>query len=498
MVIGASAEENVWKLDMYINEESAYGTINGVSFPPYKLNMTKLSKVTIKLLVEMLSANRLRDLSEIQILGANLYSVLFKNGERNNDVGLKLKKAIDGCGGDSSVRIVLQFVGEPEIAVWPWEYLYDRDTQCYLASKPRVAINRHLQLNTDLRRIQVDDEEIRLLLIAAKPFGNDPSYGPVASKPVQTAIDNLDKVPALAGKIIPKYLDDSGHPLGPPSEGKLQATWSRFKDEFRDWEPHIVHFVGHGRCEDGKGSLGFLNEAGDINWVIVDNIVTALSGGPQLKLVFLQACESASAYDFESIYKGVSGVAQRLSLINIPAVVAMQYKIDNGSANRFAEVFYRALAENKPIDLAVAEGRSTLASECDNSRIQTFGFPVLYVREPDVLFPKAWDSPPRPVPYLSPSSGCIWCESVACRENLEFCGACGRSQHCPKCGDRLPFKVNFCPKCSSPLKKPAPRVSRKAGRAAPGRSAAPPSAELPRRRKGGRGDAVKAQKEGRR
>ena len=112
-----------------------------------------------------------------------------------------------------------------------------------------------------------------------------------------------------------------------------------------------------------------------VDWV--DNFASLACGSDALKLVFLQACESALA----DPHTPISAVAHDCADKGVPAVVAMQAKIENRAANEFACKFYETLAEEKPVDYAVKEGREAL-SELLKRREQSlaFGVPVLYLR----------------------------------------------------------------------------------------------------------------------
>ena len=60
-------------------------------------------------------------------------------------------------------------------------------------------------------------------------------------------------------------------------------------------KPVIVHFLGHGRVCHGHGELLFATESGTQDWVDDQTFTDILGKSKVLKLVFLQACESASA-----------------------------------------------------------------------------------------------------------------------------------------------------------------------------------------------------------
>ena len=120
-----------------------------------------------------------------------------------------------------------------------------------------------------------------------------------------------------------------------------------------------------------------------------DNVFAKAIESGNTRFVFLQACETGAL----APYRAISGVARNLVDYNIPAVVAMQCKIDQESAITFTQSFYAKLAENGIIEDAVQEGRyrvektplRKLGAEEDEKDF-AFGIPVLYVNDRTPLF----------------------------------------------------------------------------------------------------------------
>ncbi len=90
----------------------------------------------------------------------------------------------------------------------------------------------------------------------------------------------------------------------------------------------------------------------------------------RVNLVVLNACETASG--------AWAGLAPTLVRAEIPAVVAMQWPVEDRAATRFSQLFYRALSLGGTIDECVAEGR--LASSAVSSAPGDWGAPVLFLR----------------------------------------------------------------------------------------------------------------------
>jgi hypothetical protein len=94
--------------------------------------------------------------------------------------------------------------------------------------------------------------------------------------------------------------------------------------------------------------------------------------GRGIRLVVLSACETAAG-DFASDF---SVMADGLVRCGIPAVVANQFPVDDGTVAKFVGALYQELLQSGDIDLAVSEGRVTLALELES--VIDWGIPTLY------------------------------------------------------------------------------------------------------------------------
>ena len=91
----------------------------------------------------------------------------------------------------------------------------------------------------------------------------------------------------------------------------------------------------------------------------------------------LNACEGARDGKFDAL----SSTAATLVLGGLPAVLAMQYGITDSAAVEFARTFYGALADNLPVDAAVADARNAINLH-DQYSLE-WGTPVLFMRTTD-------------------------------------------------------------------------------------------------------------------
>jgi hypothetical protein len=103
---------------------------------------------------------------------------------------------------------------------------------------------------------------------------------------------------------------------------------------------------------------------------------TLLHDEDTLRLAVLNACEGARAARTDPF----AGTAQCLIQQGIPAVIAMQFEISDEAAITLTREFFGALADDYPVDAALAEARKALFTE--GSGVE-WGTPVLYMRAPD-------------------------------------------------------------------------------------------------------------------
>jgi len=354
------------------------------------LTIHPLQHQTIEMMVAMLRENRLRDEQEYQVLGANLWTVLL-----GNDIGRRLHDELQVP--KQLIRVELEFTGEQGwMARWPWEYLYcplkpsAAQSGYFLARRTsRLLLTRQVGLSEGTRPLLVDRPPVKVLFVVASP---DPS----------------DETEALAGvqyQRLYEALQDFAQPLEGRLEGRIEliplisphrqskeyvagepprATYQNFLNVMQNRSPHVVHFVGHGKCVKDGGQLAFVGPDYKAQWIPGATIAEDLLDLEEPRLVFLQARESA----LPDPYQAISGVAMQLAHRNIPAVVAMQYAVENAVASDFARAFYGALVESRPVDAAVQEARSNVAGHVgDWSFGRAFGLPVLYLRQSEPLVP---------------------------------------------------------------------------------------------------------------
>ncbi|MCA9942344.1 MAG: CHAT domain-containing protein [Anaerolineales bacterium] len=324
---------------------------------------------------------------EIQTLGETLFQVLF-----NESLRVDFLKTYNELKKENNITLRLELGADektlPDVAAIPWEFLCapsnDITGQVWLGTDPNIVLSRTRDLWEPAAPIQLDtNEKLRIAVVVSAPTDNPVKvlYEKLWQALQKLAEDNSEKIELL--------------PL------VQSATKEAIDDLLEDHEPHIFHFIGHGRLKNEAGNeigeIALMHESGQARWVDAQRFST-LFARHQPGVVLLQACEGGQL----SASQAFAGVASQIVQQQIPVVVAMQYEVSNSIARKFAVEFYERLAEFKPVDVAAQEGRNRI-SDFNSSR--NFATPVLFMRaEKGHLFspPSAAAQNPEPVTPHAP------------------------------------------------------------------------------------------------
>lgn len=200
---------------------------------------------------------------------------------------------------------------------------------------------------------------------------------PAGSPPVDVEAERRSLEAALA-QAPPGSIEVSRWLTGPVTPAALAAALQE--------GPHILHLVTHGAfsAREKKGAVWLAAEPGDslapdgARYVDEDELA-ALFGrlAAPLRLVFLASCQSAARSPADAF----RGVAPKLVAAGVPAVLAMQDKVDMETAQELAAAFYRRLLEHGRVDRATNEARAVVLSK----GLPGPQVPVLFLRLRDGL-----------------------------------------------------------------------------------------------------------------
>ncbi|HVQ39058.1 MAG TPA: CHAT domain-containing protein, partial [Pyrinomonadaceae bacterium] len=258
-------------------------------------------------------------------VGGSLFTALFDGA-----IGVLYHQALGQVYADDSagVRIRLR-IEPPELAALPWELLYDSGRDCFLATSTETLLTRYIELPKPIRELQTS-LPIRILAIIPGGSGLDTTQEMRTIQDAVTGLQNTLEIKVLEGKV----------------------TSDDISRQLVDHQFHIIHFIGHGGFLKEKGCLVLNSEQGDEpDLISAKEFSYFFQNYPCMKLVVLNSCSGA-----QSSTRSLTGVAQELVAMGIPAVVAMRKKITDEGAKLFAENFYLNLCrgnEQGRVDIAV-------------------------------------------------------------------------------------------------------------------------------------------------
>jgi len=259
------------------------------------------------------------------------------------------------------LRIKLR-VRAPELAVLPWELLLDPDaapTPRFLALSRQTPVVRFLEVDQAAEPLTVHGA-LRILAMGVSPADLTPIDIESERRHLAAAFpwwNHLVRVDWVAGQ-----------------------DWRALQDQLQAGGPyHAFHFVGHAFF-DGFSNTGYValaNDAGETDLRSATELADLLADHPTLKLVVLNACESAEGSPLDL----TSSMAATLLTRGFPAVVAMQTSVSDRAAVEFARSFYRAIANRLPVDAACTEARK--AMRLAGGDTLEWVIPTLYMRATD-------------------------------------------------------------------------------------------------------------------
>ncbi|MGH3988264.1 MAG: CHAT domain-containing protein, partial [Pseudonocardiaceae bacterium] len=284
----------------------------------------------------------------VREFGESLYGAVLRNGVRD---AFQQARGI-AKHRKQPLRVELR-IDSPTLAALPWEFLYDRSNDDYLALA--ASVTRYQEQLEPVAPLLVPPP-LRVLGVVASPDG-------LAALDVGKERANLEKA------------------IGPLGSDRVNLTWmdGQSADDLRDtlyersW--HVLHFVGHGGFdeEEDEGFLELTDAEGRPDRLFASRLGRYLEDSQSLRLVVLNACESG-----RTGLDALSGTAATIMRVGVPAVVAMQYEISDPGAITFAKSFYQGLATGRTLDRAVTAARGAMKDA--NRDTLEWGTPVLYLR----------------------------------------------------------------------------------------------------------------------
>lgn len=294
-------------------------------------------------------------------IGRNLFAGLF-----SGQVGNCYQRSLGRLAGESDLglRLRLSFdlnesAETRKAAALPWELIFNPDLREFVARNPLSPVVRFLTVGRPVK-VPPFTPPLRILGVLANPKGT-PRLNLAAEK--RRSKVAWDKVPGVEIDFV--------------EDGQISTLHRRLHDT----PFHVLHFMGHGAIDegDGEGFLLFETAAGESHPVPGAVLADALKGASSLRMVLLNACDTAALPRREGL-DPFTGVATALVLAGVPAVIAMQFPISDSAALAFSSALYERLAQDAPLEAAVTFGRNAVTQSAPTSL--EWATPVLFLRTP--------------------------------------------------------------------------------------------------------------------
>lgn len=323
---------------------------------------------------------------EMRALGRELFDGLLGDG-----LAVLFERSLDAARSSGQrLRLILKV--DPtsrrlaEIHGQPWEYLFYQPGGVFVATQRETPVLRQLDVERPVPRAPIED--LRILAAASSP----PEVAPLD---LEREIQALTKLSASHSHLDLEVLRD--------------ASLDALRETLIGHEIHVLHYMGHGDFdpETGEGTLALTGDDGTVRQVSGTRIAQVISGIRSVRLVVLNACNTARDQDAQG-ENPFAGVGTALVRAGVPAVIAMQAPISDLAAIAFSEVLYRRLAAGDPLDVAMSEGRQVIHAKWEHFE---WGTPVLFTGTSDL------DFFPRP-PVEDPATAASDREAAARRHRL--------------------------------------------------------------------------------
>jgi tRNA A-37 threonylcarbamoyl transferase component Bud32 len=324
--------------------------------------------------IRRLRANE--ELRQARAFGTTLFDQLFTGQVLE---GLRASRTALPLGERLRLRLRLP----PDLALIPWELLFDQQHEQFLALAPDLTVLRSAEALAPVAPLHLDGP-LQVVAVLASPAGAD--YPPIQLDRELRRIETVLKGPHAQSRVALDVI------RGP---GTLDQLRARLRTPL-----HVLHVLCHGDLDESRGGVLVFEDADGAPELVGAELLRNLLRRRQPRLVLLNACLGALPGGEDPL----SSVGAGLLAGGVPAVIAMQFELAEDAAVELARVFYAELAAGTPVDIALAEARLHLFG-CYPTRLD-WAIPVLFLRtDTGTLFavpPPLARETATPVPIAAP------------------------------------------------------------------------------------------------
>jgi formylglycine-generating enzyme required for sulfatase activity len=254
---------------------------------------------------------------------------------------------------EKGLRLKLR-IEPPELAVLPWEYLYDPDRAEFVCLCSDTPLVRWLDLSRPEPSARIH-RPLRVLGMSASPSDLEPLDIDRERERVEEALSGLQR----EGTVTLSWRE--GH-------------WNQLQEAMWHGPWHIFYFMGHGgfNRDADEGYIALADEYNETQRLTATQLGRLLADHRPMRLAVLNSCEGGRG-SRRDIFSSTAAILLRRGL---PAVLAMQHEISDRAAVVFTRTFFRALAAGLPLEGATTEGRKAISLSVKDS--VEWGTPVLW------------------------------------------------------------------------------------------------------------------------
>jgi hypothetical protein len=220
-------------------------------------------------------------------------------------------------------------------SLW-WECLVDpKDKYLKMSRLVRTPLSRYLFQPGTGETNPIQEEKLRVLVVVSNPVGlgqESSGWGHLPPIDEQKEVD-------LVEDVLRQFDDRVEYKILTERASLDQISFYLLSGGY-----HVLHIVGHGGLKNNRGYLLLeKDEDESISPVDDESMANALLNAMNLQIVLLCSCYSAAHSESSAFV----GMAQKIVEGGRPAVIAMQDLLNESTAHRFTENFYKAFLQIK-------------------------------------------------------------------------------------------------------------------------------------------------------